>query len=171
MTNKLIFKCKHSGAPPFNIRPMLAPLLIRRTRPFHRGAMSVSPSSPKIHWVSSFPWTSPTSSHVIPLPLYLLYHSFILYLASSDESFYPLIEFTHSHSLTSPCTFAFSGLCKPSRPYSHPHFSFSALQFPPPLLYPRIYFPVAAISVHLHPSSSFFPISPLIGRQMLTLAY
>ena len=76
-----------------------------------------------------------------PLPLHmyfpfhsnLLYHSFILYLASSDESFYPLTEFTHSHSLTSPCTFAFSGLCKPTRPSSHLHFSFSALQFPPPL--------------------------------------
>lgn len=75
-----------------------------------------------------------------PLPLHLCFSfslticwttaTFNLYLPSTDENYYPLTLSIPSRSLTSPCTFPFSGLCKPSPLFSS-SFSFSALQSPP----------------------------------------
>ncbi len=130
-------------------------------------------TSPKIHRVSTFSLPSLTFQPLLLLlAYYLLYrsHSFNLYLPSTDESYYPLTPSIPSRSLTSPCTFAFSGLYKPCRLYSHLHFLFLLCNF---LLHLCIcvYFPFTALSVYLYPSSSFFSTFPLIGRQMLTLAY
>lgn len=162
--------------------PVVVPLCPQRAVGSIRGTCvnTVSPSSlpPRFTGLQPFflylPYHSTTTSPSCSLSTVPFFLSERQPLSSlhwwellSSYTIHPL----PSRSLTSPCTFAFSGLYKPSHLYSHPYF-FSALQFPPLVL---IFASVCIISLFLLCLSIsivpfFFSISPLLGRQMLTLA-